>query len=58
MDLENPLDVYQVGIGAELWINMILGYGGFADFRFGIARGLDSSAPPGNQTYLVLSSGF
>jgi hypothetical protein len=58
MDLENPLDVYQVGIGAELWVNLILGYGGFADFRFGIARGLDSSAPPGNQTYLVLSSGF
>jgi hypothetical protein len=58
MNLHDPLDVYHVGVGAELWINLELGYGGFLDARLGVARGLDDEAPPGIQTYLVLASGF
>jgi hypothetical protein len=58
MNLKDPLDVYHLGIGAELWMNLVIGYGGFTDLRFGVARGMDDEAPDGWQTYFVLASGF
>ena len=58
MDMDHPLDVFHAGAGAELWINLVLGYGGFVDARFGVARGFDDEAPSGIQTYFVLASGF
>jgi hypothetical protein len=58
MDLDDPLEVYHAGVGAELWINFVLGYDAYLDSRLGFAKGLDSEAPEGIQTYLVLSSGF
>ena len=58
MDMDHPLDVFHAGVGAELWINLVLGYGGFVDARLGVARGLDHEAPSGLQTYFVLASGF
>jgi hypothetical protein len=58
MDLNDPLEVYHAGVGAELWINLMLGYDAYLDTRLGFAKGLDSEAPEGLQTYLVLSSGF
>jgi hypothetical protein len=58
MNLRKPLDVYHLGLGAELWMNLVIGYGGFVDLRFGVAKGMDDEAPDGLQTYFVLASGF
>ncbi len=59
MNLSKPLDVYHLGIGAELWFNFVIAYGAFLDVRLGVAKGIhDDEAPEGLQTYLVLSSGF
>jgi hypothetical protein len=58
MNLSHPLDVYHLGLGAELWMNLVIGYGGFVDLRFGVAKGMDDEAPDGLQTYFVLASGF
>jgi hypothetical protein len=58
LDMDRPLDAFHVGIGAELWLNFVLEYQSTANVRFGIARGLDSEAPPGLQTYFVAAATF
>jgi hypothetical protein len=58
MNLSKPLDVYHLGVGAELWFNLMIAYGGFVDLRLGFAKGFDDEAPEGVQTYVVFSSGF
>jgi len=57
LDLDDPLETLHLGVGAELWIDVIVGYVAHSNFRLGIARGLDDEAP-GWQTYLVVSSAF
>lgn len=58
MDLERPLDVYQVGIGAELWMDLLLAYYNGATLRLGVAKGLASEAPRGMHAYFVAAAGF
>jgi hypothetical protein len=57
MDLEDPLAVYHLGVGGELWLDLVLGYFAHGTVRFGIAKGIDDVAPS-TQTYMVLSAGF
>jgi hypothetical protein len=58
LDLRDPLEVFHAGVGAELWLDVFVGYYAYANLRLGVARGLDSTAPSGIQTYTVLSSAF
>ncbi len=58
LDPEHPLDDLQLGLGAELWLDLTFGYVANANVRLGYARGTDSSAVEGGQRYLVVSSGF
>jgi hypothetical protein len=58
MDLDDPLASYHMGVGAELWIDLVLGYYASANLRLGVAKGLDDEAPSGFQTYFVASSAF
>ena len=57
MDLEDPLQVYHLGVGGELWLDLVLGYFAYGSVRFGIAKGIDELDPP-LQTYMVMSAGF
>lgn len=58
IDPDAPLDVFHLGVGAELWLSLTLGYQFGATLRLGAARGLDDEAPSGLQTYFVAASGF
>jgi len=58
LDLRDPWQAFHVGVGAELRLDLALIYADDSQFRFGLARGLDSAAPPGLQSYFVLASGF
>ncbi|HEY3498493.1 MAG TPA: hypothetical protein VGK73_27570 [Polyangiaceae bacterium] len=58
LDEKHPLDAFHVGVGAELWLNFVLEYAVTGNVRFGVARGLDSEAPEGIQTYFVAAAGF
>ncbi|HTQ04961.1 MAG TPA: hypothetical protein VMI54_13940 [Polyangiaceae bacterium] len=58
MDLRDPWQAYHVGVGGELRLDVSLVYADDTEFRLGFARGLDSKAPPGVQSYFVLASGF
>jgi hypothetical protein len=57
MDLDDPLAVYHLGLGGELWLDLVLGYFARGNLRWGIAKGMDDEAPD-LQTYLVISSAF
>ena len=57
MDLEDPLDVYHLGVGGELWLDLVLGYFARGTVRWGLAKGIDDEAPA-LQSYLVISSAF
>lgn len=58
MDVHDPWQAYHVGVGGELRLDLSLVYSDDTEFRLGLARGLDSKAPPGVQSYFVLASGF
>ncbi|MBX3129135.1 MAG: PD40 domain-containing protein [Polyangiaceae bacterium] len=58
IDLDDPFADYHLGVGAELWIDLFLGYFGRANLRLGHARGLDDEAAKGGQTYFVAASVF
>jgi hypothetical protein len=58
LDLRDPWQAFHVGVGAELRLDLALIYSDDTQFRAGLARGLDSAAPPGLQSYFVLASGF
>ena len=58
LDLRDPWEAFHVGVGAELRLDLALIYADDSQFRFGLARGLDSAAPPGLQTYFVLATAF
>ena len=58
LDLKDPLAAFHSGVGAEVWADLYAGYFIYANLRLGFAKGLDSEAPSGIQTYTVLSSAF
>ncbi len=58
IDLEDPFEEYHLGVGAELWMDVVLGYFARVNLRLGHARGTDSEAPTGGQTYFVAASVF
>jgi hypothetical protein len=58
LDLQDPLSVFHAGVGAELWLDLFIEYYISVNLRLGVAKGLDSTAPGGLQTYTVLSSAF
>jgi hypothetical protein len=58
LDLQDPLALFHAGVGAELWLDLFVGYYVSANLRLGFAKGLDSTAPNGLQGYTVLSSAF
>jgi len=58
LDLQDPLALFHAGVGAELWVDLFVGYYVSANLRFGFAKGLDATAPSGLQSYTVLSSAF
>ncbi|HEY6557053.1 MAG TPA: BamA/TamA family outer membrane protein [Polyangiaceae bacterium] len=57
MDLDDPFSAYHLGVGGELWFEVVLGYHVGGTIRWGLARGIDDEAP-GWQNYLVVSSQF
>jgi len=58
LDLRDPLAVFHGGVGAELWVDLFVGYYISGNLRIGVAKGLDATAPSGLQSYTVLSSAF
>ena len=48
----------QTGMGAELWIDMTLGYGLSALFRLGYSFGTSANAIPGGLPYFIAAGGF
>ena len=58
LDLQKPLDAYHVGVGGELWVHFSFVYVDDSVLRIGVARGLDSEAPHGLQTYFVAAAMF
>jgi hypothetical protein len=58
IDLEDPFDLFHAGVGGELWVDLVLGYHAQGNIRLGYARGLDSEAIHGGQTYVVVASAF
>jgi hypothetical protein len=58
LDMDDPFEAFHVGVGFELWLNFVLEYQSTANVRLGFARGLDSAAPDGIQTYFVAAAQF
>jgi hypothetical protein len=58
LDLRDPWDAYHVGVGAELHVDLSILFADSAQFRYGLARGLDSAARDRFESYFVLASGF
>ena len=58
IDLKDPLALFHAGVGAEMWVDLFVGYYMSTNLRLGFAKGLDSTAPHGVQSYTVLSSAF
>lgn len=54
---DDPFGSYHLGLGAELWFDVVLGYFVGGNVRLGIARGTDSDAP-GTDFYAAVSSPF
>jgi hypothetical protein len=55
---EDPWDSYHLGVGAELWLDLVFGYEVGLNVRLGHGQGTDSKAPHGGQTYLVMAATF
>ncbi|MBX3185295.1 MAG: PD40 domain-containing protein [Polyangiaceae bacterium] len=59
VDLEDPFDQLHLGVGAELWIDLVLGYYVRANLKLGYAHGLaDADRIPGGQLYFVAQAPF
>lgn len=57
-DRDRPFDVLHLGVGAELWIQLLLGYRIDGTLRLGMAHGFGDEAPGDIQTYFVAASAF
>jgi hypothetical protein len=58
LERDDPLKVLHLGVGAELWIQLLLGYRIDGTLRLGVAHGFGSEAPGALQTYFVAASAF
>jgi hypothetical protein len=58
IDRDRPFDVLHLGVGAELWIQLLLGYRIDGTLRLGFAHGFGDEAPSDLQTYFVAASAF
>jgi hypothetical protein len=58
VDLNDPWESYHLGLGAELWVSLVIGYYAGANLRFGYARGMDSDAPDNGHFYFAAASSF
>ncbi|MEB2310324.1 MAG: BamA/TamA family outer membrane protein [Sorangiineae bacterium] len=59
LDLDDPLASYHLGVGGELWFDLILGYFAGANLRLGYAHGVDDpKAIPGGKFYFIAASPF
>jgi outer membrane protein assembly factor BamA len=59
LDQQHWTDQFHLGVGAELWAELTVGYFLAAQLRFGYARGVkDPLATPGGQSYIVISAPF
>lgn len=59
LDLNDPLSSYHLGVGGELWFDLILGYFVGGNVRLGYAHGVnDSQAISGGQFYFIVASPF
>ena len=58
LDLDDPFDQYHLGVGAELWVDLVLGYHAHGTLRLGYARGFGEKAISGGQSYAVIASAF
>jgi hypothetical protein len=59
LPVENWGDMLHLGVGAELWLELTLGYFVSGNIRFGHAMGIrDTRAIPGGQTYIVVSAPY
>lgn len=66
VDPDDILEQYHMGVGAELWIDLTLGYFVGGNIRLGHARGVqmpdifsaDEQAVPGGQTYFIVAAPF
>lgn len=58
LDLDKPFEPFHESVGAELWLEILFGYYVSGNLRLGVAKGLDSEAPDGLQTYTVISGAF
>jgi hypothetical protein len=57
IDQNRPFSVFHVGVGAELWLDVIFGYFVSGTVRLGLAHGLDKQAP-GFRPYAAVSAAF
>jgi hypothetical protein len=58
LDPDDPLSQYHLGAGAELWLDLVLGYYAGANIRLGIAKGFDQQAPSEFTSYTAVSATF
>jgi hypothetical protein len=58
VDLDDPLDDYHLGVGAEIRIGLVIGYTVSGTLRLGWAKGLDEEALDPSQTYVVVVGSF
>ncbi|MEZ4232902.1 MAG: DPP IV N-terminal domain-containing protein [Polyangiaceae bacterium] len=59
VDLDDPFDEMHLGVGGELWIDLVLGYYVRANLKLGYANGLeDEDKISGGQFYFVAQSPF
>jgi WD40-like Beta Propeller Repeat len=58
IDPEDPLSQYHLGVGGELWVDLVLGYHASGLIRIGYAKGFGDAAVSGGQTYVVVASAF
>lgn len=57
-DNQRPFRNLHLGLTAELWTALVLGYGIDVQMALGYSRGTSSGAIPGGTSYLVVSSGL
>lgn len=59
LDLHDPLSSYHLGVGGEIWFDLILGYFVGANIRLGYAHGVDDAhALSGGQLYFIAAAPF
>lgn len=58
LDVENFRDQFHTGVGAEVFLDLQLGYYSLLNVRMGYAKGFGEFAVPGGQKYLAIAAPF